>query len=791
VAEIGREKKARERSLSREAMDANIIGICVVESDSRILEANDAFLRLVGYDRDDLIAGRINWMELTPQEWRDRSVQAVSEIERTGAVQSLEKEYIRKDGSRVAVLVGAASIGGTERQHVAFVLDLTERKRVEEELRASEARFRTFVDHATDAFMLHAEDGTILDVNRHACESLGYSRDELIGMAPTDFDPDANTVFHRGLIERLGAGDILTFESHHRRKDGTDFPVEVRMREFRQGGRRLVLSLARDITERKRAESLLAGEKRILEMVAKGDSLARILESLCLLVEEQASGVLASILLLDGNRLRHGAAPSLPKAYTDAIDGSLIGPSAGSCGTAAYRGEQVIVEDIATDPLWADYREGALPHSLRACWSTPIFNSQAKIIATFAMYYREPRRPGPRDQEIIEQITHLAGIGIERKRTQEALRRSEARLAEAQRLTKTGSWAYDPLTGKSTYWSDENFRIFGLDPQERPSSENFWRRVHPDDRDRVRERFERGAQAKREYVADYRIVLTDGTVKHIQDIGHPVFDGSGKLVEYVGTTVDVTERKRADEALHKTQMELAHANRVATIGQLTASIAHEVNQPIAASVTNAHAALRWLGSERPNLDEVRLALGRIVENGNRAGAVISRMRALIKKAPPPNDSVAINDAIREVIELTHGETVKNRVSVRTQLADGMPPVEGDRVQLQQVILNLVVNAIEAMSATNESLRELLLSTEETEPGFVRVAVRDSGPGLAPAAAERLFDAFYTTKPSGLGLGLSICRSIIEAHGGRLWATANSPRGAVFQFTVPAHPDMAR
>jgi C4-dicarboxylate-specific signal transduction histidine kinase len=202
-------------------------------------------------------------------------------------------------------------------------------------------------------------------------------------------------------------------------------------------------------------------------------------------------------------------------------------------------------------------------------------------------------------------------------------------------------------------------------------------------------------------------------------------------------------------------------------------------------VINAQAALRWLSAERPNLGEVSQALRRIVENGNRAGAVISRIRALIKKAPPRSDSVGINDAIREVIELTHGETVKNGVSVRMRLADRLPPVEGDRVQLQQVILNLVVNAVEAMIATNEPPRDLLLSTEESEPGIVRVAVRDSGPGLAPAALERIFDAFYTTKASGLGLGLSICRSIIEAHGGRMWVTANSPRGAVFQFTVPA------
>src|SRR6266446_5724671 len=213
--------------------------------------------------------------------------------------------------------------------------------------------------------------------------------------------------------------------------------------------------------DRKRAESLVAVEIRILEMLAKGDSLTEILDSLCRLVEERAKGVLASILLVDGDRLRHGGAPSLPKAYTDAINGAVIGPSAGSCGTAAYRGEPVIVEDIATDPLWADYRDLALPHSLRACWSTPVFSSQGKVIATFAMYYREPRRPTERDQEMIDQITHLAGVTIQQKLAQEKLQRSEAYLAEAEKLTHTGSWVWDPRTKRVLYCSEEMFRIFG------------------------------------------------------------------------------------------------------------------------------------------------------------------------------------------------------------------------------------------------------------------------------------------------------------------------------------------
>src|SRR5271166_3092159 len=260
---------------------------------------------------------------------------------------------------------------------------------------------------------------------------------------------------------------------------------------------------------------------------------------------------------------------------------------------------------------------------------------------------------------------------------------------------------------------------------------------------------------------------------------------------------DITDRKRAEaearesERLYReTQMQLAHANRVATMGQLTASIAHEVNQPIAATVTNAQTGLRWLGAEPPNLDEARQALDRIVRDGARAGAVVGRIRNLIKKAPPSDECVEINAAILEVIELTRSETIKNGVSVQTDLAEGLPLISGDRVELQQVILNLTLNALEAMCEMSEGSRELLIKTGKTESGDVLVAVGDSGPGLAPAALEQLFKAFYTTKPNGLGLGLSICRSIIEAHGGRLWASANAARGVVFQFTLPVDPDIA-
>jgi C4-dicarboxylate-specific signal transduction histidine kinase len=242
--------------------------------------------------------------------------------------------------------------------------------------------------------------------------------------------------------------------------------------------------------------------------------------------------------------------------------------------------------------------------------------------------------------------------------------------------------------------------------------------------------------------------------------------------------------RRYDEV----ETDFAHANRVATMGRLSASIAHEVSQPIAAAVTNAYAALRYLAAEPPDLEEARRALGRIVKDGRRASDVIGRIHALVKKAPPRKETVEINEVILDALSVTRGEVVKNGVRVKTRLAEHLPMIQGDRVQLEQVVLNLIVNAVEAMSGTSEGPRELHISTGKGGSNSVLVAVRDSGPGLSSASLARAFEAFYTTKPGGLGMGLAICRSIIDAHGGRLRATANAPHGAIFQFMLPADPD---
>ena len=279
-------------------------------------------------------------------------------------------------------------------------------------------------------------------------------------------------------------------------------------------------------------------------------------------------------------------------------------------------------------------------------------------------------------------------------------------------------------------------------------------------------------------------------------IGAAHFEEGGN--QGVAFVLDLTERKQAEAEARESEqryremlMEVAHANRVATMAQLTASIAHEVNQPIAGALTNADAALRWLNRHPPDLEEVRQALDRIVQDATRAGNVIDRIREIIKRSPARKDYLDLNEAIREVIELTRGEAVKNGASVHTALAEGLPMIAGDRLQLQQVVLNLIVNAVQAMCAVMEGSRELFITTARDGSNGVLVTVKDRGPGFPSATLEHLFTSFYTTKPGGLGMGLSICRSIIEAHGGRLWATANLPRGAIFQFTLPHVRDGSR
>src|SRR6516164_2038053 len=319
--------------------------------------------------------------------------------------------------------------------------------------------------------------------------------------------------------------------------------------------------------------------------------------------------------------------------------------------------------------------------------------------------------------------------------------------------------------------------------------------LHPDDRSM--DDWSAALAPGMPFEKEARLRQSDGEYRRFLLRFVPLRDERGSIVEWYAASTDIEDLRRAEEELRRreahlrdAQMELAHANRVTTTGQLAASIAHEVSQPISAALTNANAARRWLGAAPPDLEEVGRALGRIIRDGRRASDIIGRIRALVRRAPPQNDQLDINETMLEVIALTRSELRSNGTSLRTRLAHGLPLVPGDRIQLQQVMLNLILNAIEAMSGSSEAARELLIRTELDGPGGVLVAVEDSGPGLKPQSLDGPFDAFYTTQPGGMGMGLSICRSIIEAHGGRVWATPNLPHGAAFQFTLPQKRETA-
>jgi signal transduction histidine kinase len=402
----------------------------------------------------------------------------------------------------------------------------------------------------------------------------------------------------------------------------------------------------------------------------------------------------------------------------------------------------------------------------------------------------------------VQRALREAGERRDLIQAEEALRLSEAYLAEAQRVSHTGSFGWDVSSGK-IYWSQETFRIMEYDPAIEPTLELALERTHPEDKALVQQLLGRASHDKTDFDFEHRLLMPNGSIKHVRVVGSPGKDKS-RHFEFTGAVTDITERKLGEEALRKAQAELAHVARVTTLGELTASIAHEINQPLTAVLNNANAGLRWLSGESPDIDEARAAIRRIVRDGKRAAEVISKVRALFKKAPMTKERFDINEAVDEIVTLTHSEAQRNRVLLQTRLDGNMPLILGDRVQLQQVVLNLLINAIEAVSGMSEGRREVFVSSQKgrdesgdsgeknlghcdlagAESSHVLIAVRDSGRGLDPTALEHLFDAFYTTKPQGLGMGLAISRSIIEAHGGRLWATANVPQGAIVQFAVP-------
>ena len=377
----------------------------------------------------------------------------------------------------------------------------------------------------------------------------------------------------------------------------------------------------------------------------------------------------------------------------------------------------------------------------------------------------------------------------ERKRAEESLRRSETYLAEAQRVSHTGSLGWRPSSGE-IYFSDETFRIFEFDRTITPVLELIKRqRIHPDDVATWQRAVERAAHEGQDYTHEYRLRMPDGRVKHIHVVARAFRDKAGD-VEFVGAVMDVTAIRLAERELHKIRTDLAHVTRVTSLGELTASIAHEINQPLGAVIYNAEACRSWINCDPPNMNEAHTALERIARDGARAGEVVRRIRALAKKTDTKMAPLDLHEILSEALTFVQHELLSSRVALRVERASTLPVILADKVQLQQVILNLVMNGIEAMQPITDRPRQLLIRLEQDDAQQARVTVTDCGVGFSADDADRLFNTFFTTKSSGMGMGLSICRSIIELHGGRIWAEANVPRGATIRFTLPLHPGAA-
>ena len=396
------------------------------------------------------------------------------------------------------------------------------------------------------------------------------------------------------------------------------------------------------------------------------------------------------------------------------------------------------------------------------------------------------------EQRVLERTSQLTAVNreltnevLQRQRAEEALQRSEAYLAEAQRISRTGSFGWDVSSGQ-IFWSEETFRIFEYDPANKPTVEVILLRTNPEDRVFVQETLDQIARDKKAFDFEHRLRLPDGSVKYVQLVGHPSINDESGNFEFVGAVTDITERRRAEEErerLRQVQADLTHVTRMTSMGELTASLAHEIKQPISAAVTDAKTCLRWLGRDVPDVPEAREAASRLVKDVTRAADIIGRVSLLFKKGALQRELVDVNELIREMIILLRSEGNRYSISIRTELAEDLPKVMADRVQLQQVFMNLMLNGIDAMKETTGGC-ELTIKSE-ADDGQLLISVSDIGVGLPPEQADLIFRAFFTTKDNGTGMGLPISRSIIESHGGRLWAAGASGRGATFQFTLPA------
>jgi PAS domain S-box-containing protein len=670
------------------------------------------------------------------------------------------------------------------------------RKRVREELARTNEILQSILSNMGDAVIVADKDNKFLVFNPAAERMFGKGAMQI---PSTEWSrryglylPDRVTPFpHDQLpmtrsIRGEDVDNVEMFVRHENAPRGLWTEITGRPLRGPNGDVLGGVVVCRDITQIKEEEFFRAGQSRVLEMIAADAPLADVLTRLVLLMEGQAEGLRCSILLLnrDGKHVRHGAAPNLPEAYVKAVNGAPIGPRNGSCGTAMYRRRPVVVTDVMTDPLWTDYRELAKICGLRACWSTPILSAQGNVLGSFAMYRLENRGPLPEENRLTQIATHIAGIAIERQRQQEILREREARINLAAESADLAFWILYPE--QNTAWMSEKGRlIYGFDSNLPLTCDLILSRVHPDERADVKAAYDRSCALYGTFESEHRLLLPYGRTRWVIMRGRCLKDEEGNLLETIGVTLDVSAQKQADLQLQHQREEMAHRNRVSLMGEMTASFAHELNQPLTAIANNASAARRFL--ERGNLDPALLQqlLQDMVADSQRAGEVIRGIRSLVRKEPSVHALLDLNSVITDTVRLVSSDVLNRESVVTTELDPQLPQVKAAPVQIQQVLLNLIINALDAIEGLAPTERRIIVSTRSDNGDVAEVTVRDFGTGLPKDRPDKIFDHFFSTKQKGMGMGLTIVRSIIEAHGGTIVAENAPERGARMIVRLPA------
>jgi PAS domain S-box-containing protein len=709
---------------------------------------SDKAQQILGYPAEQWLTESDFWKKHIHPEDLDRAVECRQEA--AAERRSYDAEYrMMAAGGKVVWMRDLATVvveDGVATRLRGVMVDVTRRKDYERKLSGS----AKLLDLTHDAIFVRDAESRITYWNRGAEELYGWPADQAIGKVTHEL---LKTFFPEPLEhieEKLTRAGRWEGELVHTKRFGTPVIVASRwsLQRDEDGRPTSVLETNNDITEQKRVEQARQ------EIEEQWRAAFESNPTMYFIVD--ANGTTVSVNAFGAKQL--GFTPD-----------ELIGQPVLNL---FYEQDRAAVQALANEAF-----SRRLGQTMR--WEARKVRKDGTILWVRETANAILLKKRPVMLVVCEDIT-------EQKRAEEALKQSESNLAEAQRLTHTGSFVWDVKSGTASYLSDEWYRIYDFAPESGRAWHERLERYHPEDRGKWQSEVDRAIRQKSDYEVEYRIVLPDGTVKHLHAIGHPVLDAYGDVVQFMGSVTDITERKRAEqerERLHELEADLAHMNRVTTMGELTASLAHEINQPIAAAVTNANTCIRWLAGENPNIEEARETAGRIVKDANRAAAIISRIRLLFKKGPPQHELVDINDVIQEIVALLRNEATRYCVSIRAELGAGLPSLLGDRVQLQQVVMNLMINSIEAMKNSLSNKRELTVTSQLDTNHRLLVSVADTGMGL-PANSDQIFDAFFTTKHDGTGMGLAISRSIIESHGGRLWASPNPNEGATFYFTVP-------